>query len=203
MFLSCNLVELLVVSSASLAMLRHGGDRKPNLLAIAVLHWFIDARITSRRVERWARLRFQAEQWQAHAGMVFADALDIHLLPKVGAAWMPKGTQLEVLPPGQNAKHDRLKQLFQRGFTPKRIAAHEGEIRAITVEVLGRLEGRETCDLVTDVAQPVVSRVIHSFMGIPPEDDETWARLMNNMLGAGDPDMNPEGVESVMQHDVP
>jgi cytochrome P450 len=100
-------------------------------------------------------------------------------------------------------KHDRLKQLFQRGFTPKRIAAHEGEIRAITVEVLDRLDGRETCDLVTDVAQPVVSRVIHSFMGIPPEDDEIWARLMNNMLGAGDPDMNPEGVESVMQRDVP
>jgi cholest-4-en-3-one 26-monooxygenase len=100
-------------------------------------------------------------------------------------------------------KHDRLKQLFQRGFTPKRIAAHEGEIRAITVDVLDRLAGRETCDLVTDVAQPVVSRVIHSFMGIPPEDDEIWARLMNNMLGAGDPDMNPEGVESVMQRDVP
>ncbi len=100
-------------------------------------------------------------------------------------------------------KHDRLKQLFQRGFTPKRIAAHEGEIRAITLDVLDRLDGRETCDLVTDVAQPVVSRVIHSFMGIPPEDDEIWARLMNNMLGAGDPDMNPEGVESVMQRDVP
>jgi cytochrome P450 len=100
-------------------------------------------------------------------------------------------------------KHDRLKQLFQRGFTPKRIAEHEDAIRAITVEVLDRLEGRETCDLVTDVAQPVVSRVIGSFMGIPPEDDEIWARLMNNTLGAGDPDMNPEGVESVMQRDVP
>jgi cytochrome P450 len=100
-------------------------------------------------------------------------------------------------------KHDRLKQLFQRGFTPKRIAEHEDEIRAITREVLDRLDGRETCDLVTDVAQPVVSRVIGSFMGIPPEDDEVWARLMNNTLGAGDPDMNPEGVESVMQRDVP
>ncbi len=46
-------------------------------------------------------------------------------------------------------KHDRLKALFQRGFTPKRIAEHEDAIRAITVEVLDRLEGRETCDLVT------------------------------------------------------
>jgi cholest-4-en-3-one 26-monooxygenase len=45
--------------------------------------------------------------------------------------------------------------------------------------------------------------VIGSFMGIPPEDDEIWARLMNTTLGAGDPDLNPEGVESVMQRDVP
>jgi cytochrome P450 len=88
-------------------------------------------------------------------------------------------------------KHDRVKALFQAGFTPKRIAAHEDAIRAIVVEALERLRGRETCDLVTDVAQPVVSRVIGSFMGVPPEDDEIWARLMNMTLGAGDPDLNP------------
>jgi cholest-4-en-3-one 26-monooxygenase len=100
-------------------------------------------------------------------------------------------------------KHDRLKALFQRGFTPRRIAEHEDEIRAITRDVLGRLEGRERCDLVTDVAQPVVSRVIGSFMGIPPEDDAVWARLMNATLGADDPDLNPEGVQAVMQQAVP
>jgi len=99
-------------------------------------------------------------------------------------------------------KHDRLKMLFQRGFTPKRIAEHGDRIRQITVDVMDRLDGRETCDLVTDVAQPVVSRVIHSFMGVPPEDDEDWARLMNSVLGAGDPDVNPD-VASVMQRDVP
>jgi cytochrome P450 len=100
-------------------------------------------------------------------------------------------------------KHDRLKMLFQRGFTPKRIAEHEDAIRTITVGVLDRLDGREECELVMDVAQPVVSRVIGSFMGIPPEDDEIWARLMNATLGAGDPDLNPEGVEYVMQKEVP
>src|SRR3954447_10617056 len=85
-------------------------------------------------------------------------------------------------------KHDRLKAIFQAGFTPKRIAAHEGEIREIVVGVLDRLEGRDSCDLVNDVAQPAVSRVIGSFMGIPPEDDEAWARLMNASLGASDPE---------------
>ena len=103
-------------------------------------------------------------------------------------------------------KHDRLKSLFQRGFTPKRIAEHEDAIRAITIGVLDRLEGppaRETCDLVNDVAQPVVARVIGSFMGLTPEDDAVWARLMNAIVGAGDPDATPDGADSVMENEVP
>jgi cytochrome P450 len=100
-------------------------------------------------------------------------------------------------------KHDRLKALFQRGFTPSRIAEHEPEIRAIAGRVLDALDGRETCDLVADVAQPVVARVIGSFMGIPPEDDAIWARLMTATLGADDPDLNPDGVQAIMERDVP
>jgi cytochrome P450 len=100
-------------------------------------------------------------------------------------------------------KHDRLKALFQAGFTPKRIAAHEGAIRDIVREVLDRLDGRDTCDLVADVAQPVVSRVIGSFMGIPKQDDAAWARLMNSALGAGDADVNPGGVDGVAEKDIP
>ena len=94
-------------------------------------------------------------------------------------------------------KHDRLKALFQAGFTPRRIAAHEDAIREIVVRVLERLEGRETCDLVTDVAQPAVSRVIGSFMGISEEDDRAWAELMNTALAASDPDYTPDGIENV------
>jgi len=100
-------------------------------------------------------------------------------------------------------KHDRLKMLFQAGFTPKRIAAHEPAIREIVVDVLERLKGRTHADLVTDVAQPIVSRVIGSFMGIPPEDDHAWATLMNSALGIGDPDLNPEGVGALLERDIP
>ena len=100
-------------------------------------------------------------------------------------------------------KHDRLKMLFQAGFTPRRIAAHEPAIRAIVVDVLDRLRGRSECDLVTDVAQPAVSRVIGSFMGIPPEDDAAWAGLMNSALGVGDPDLSPNGVDTLLSHDIP
>ncbi len=100
-------------------------------------------------------------------------------------------------------KHDRVKALFQAGFTPKRIAAHEDAIRAIVINVLDRLEGRDKCDLVSDVAQPVVARVIGSFMGISEEEDAIWARLMNSALGAGDVDLNPDGVPGVLEKDIP
>jgi cytochrome P450 len=100
-------------------------------------------------------------------------------------------------------KHDRIKALFQAGFTPKRIAAHEEAIREIVGGVLDRLDGRETCNLVVEVAQPAVSRVIGSFMGIPEEDDEAWATLMNATLGAGDPDLSPGGVQEALERALP
>jgi cholest-4-en-3-one 26-monooxygenase len=100
-------------------------------------------------------------------------------------------------------KHDRVKALFQRGFTPKRIADHEGRIRAIACEVLDRLQGSQTCDLVADVAQPVVSRVIGSFMGLSEEEDAVWARIMNSALAPDDPDIAPEGIKGVLDKDIP
>jgi hypothetical protein len=49
-------------------------------------------------------MRCAHDNLPAHDIMVFADALDIYLLPKVGAAWMRQGTQEESLTPGKNAK---------------------------------------------------------------------------------------------------
>jgi putative transposase len=58
-----------------------------------------------QRVDRLARIRFVYEQLRWWEAMVFADELDMHLLPKVGYAWMPKGRQLAVMTPGTNEKH--------------------------------------------------------------------------------------------------
>ncbi len=100
-------------------------------------------------------------------------------------------------------KHDRIKALFQRAFTPKAIAQHEPAIREITDRVMSVLGGRETCDLVTEVAQPVVARVIGSFMGLDPEDDKPWAESINTLLGFGDPDLNPKGLEQLVAEHIP
>jgi DDE superfamily endonuclease len=44
------------------------------------------------------------EQLRAGAALFFADELDIHLLPKIGSQWRPKGEQVEVMTPGTNEK---------------------------------------------------------------------------------------------------
>ena len=136
-----------------------------------------------------------SRDWQTYSSATGITALTDAILPLELTQAMFIGMD----PP----KHDRLKALFQRGFTPKRIAEHEGEIRQIAKDVLDGVEGRESVELVNEVAQPFVSRVIGSFMGIPKGEDEIWARLMNSMLAANDPDINPEGVAAVMQRDVP
>ena len=50
-------------------------------------------------------MRFHHENLHAYEVMGFVDELDVHLLPKVGAAWMPQGTQEEIMTPGTNEKH--------------------------------------------------------------------------------------------------
>ena len=93
-------------------------------------------------------------------------------------------------------RHDRIKALFQRGFTPKRIAEHEATIREITIQALDRLEGRDELDLAAELAQPVVGRVIGSFLGTPEEDDVVWADLAKRGLAIGDDELQPDGNES-------
>jgi transposase len=45
------------------------------------------------------------ETLRPRQALLFVDELDIQLLPKTGYQWMPKGTQTEVLTPGQNEKY--------------------------------------------------------------------------------------------------
>jgi putative transposase len=57
------------------------------------------------RVARLARIRGVFEPLQPPEALVFADELDSPLRPTVGWAWMPTGTPVEVMTPGQQQKH--------------------------------------------------------------------------------------------------
>jgi len=57
------------------------------------------------RVCKLARIRWVFEHLSPKEVLLFADELDIHLLPKVGYQWMKKGEQVEVMTPGTNEKN--------------------------------------------------------------------------------------------------
>src|SRR5258706_15753753 len=40
-------------------------------------------------------------------------------------------------------------------------------------------------------------------MGIPEEEDIVWATLMNSALGLGDDDLNPGGLDEILEKDIP
>src|SRR3954452_1297545 len=79
-----------------------------------------------------------SHDWQTYSSATGVTALTNAIMP----VDLVRAMFIGMDPP----KHDRLKMLFQRGFTPKRIAEHEDTIRAITIDVLERLQGREECD---------------------------------------------------------
>ena len=133
---------------------------------------------------RAADLRTVSLDWQtfsSHVGGIMV--LDDFGIPLEGQ----QQQMISMDPP----RHDRIKALFQRGFTPKRIAEHEERIRGIVNRVLDRVSGRGECELVNDVAGPVVARVIGSFIGTPEEDDERHIEETNMVLGFGDADLRP------------
>lgn len=45
--------------------------------------------------------------------------------------------------------------------------------------------------------------MIGSFMGLDPEDDHPWAVAINTLLGFGDPELNPKGLEQLVAEDIP
>jgi len=57
------------------------------------------------RAPKLARIRLIWESLRPREALLFADELDIPLLPKSGCQCMPQGTQVEVMTPGKNQKH--------------------------------------------------------------------------------------------------
>ncbi len=73
-----------------------------------------------------------------------------------------------------DADHQRVRQLFSRVFTPRRVAALEPAIVRMTTELLDglatALAGKESADFLTEFAFPLPSNVIGELLGVPEPD---------------------------------
>ncbi len=95
-------------------------------------------------------------------------------------SWIPSMINLD------DPLHKRRRNLVNRGFTPKRVEAHEPMLRKLTNELLDAVSARGRCDFVIDVARWIPMVVIGDMLGVAPEDREQLLIWSDEMLGGGE-----------------
>jgi cytochrome P450 len=89
-------------------------------------------------------------------------------------------------------RHQRLRSIVSRAFTPKVVARIEASVRERAhrlVESLIADHPDGQADLVSELAGPLPLQVICDMMGIPEEDHQQIFHWTNVILGFGDPDL--------------
>jgi len=93
-------------------------------------------------------------------------------------------------------RHTRIRNLVSRGFTPKRIAALEEEVRRLAARYLDPLLGERRFDVQQEFAVKLPMDVISVLLGIP-EPDRDWYRHTVDKGLERDPDTGQLSAESL------
>jgi cytochrome P450 len=98
--------------------------------------------------------------------------------------------------------HAGMRDLVNRGFTPRRIAAWEPRIREIVAGCMRRLGERRDIDLMKEVAIPLPVTVIAEMLGVEPErgaDFKRWSdAVIQGGTGSGIADLSRSGLFAAM-----
>jgi cholest-4-en-3-one 26-monooxygenase len=85
-------------------------------------------------------------------------------------------------------RHSKLRNLVNRGFTPRMIGRMEPHVRELAREIVDKLEGKSECDFVTQIAAELPLLVIAELLGVPRADRWKLFTWSNRLIGAEDPD---------------
>jgi cytochrome P450 len=125
----------------------------------------------------------------------FSNSMGVSLDP---SSWGPQARDVMSILAMDPPEQTRLRALVSRGFTPRRVAELEGQIRTITREHLDALPLDETFDLIDTFAGKVPMDVISEMMGVPRADRAELRRLADLLVhrADGQRDVPKEGVEA-------
>jgi len=104
------------------------------------------------------------------------------------------GSMIMMDPP----RHDRMRKLVSRAFTPKRMAAWEPLVRRVIEGFLDDLAGAGSFDAVADFAGPFPVEIISEILGIPAADRQQIRHWTDTMLEreVGNPFPPDAGIEA-------
>jgi methyl-branched lipid omega-hydroxylase len=92
-------------------------------------------------------------------------------------------------------RHQRLRSIVSRAFTPKVVARIEASVRERAHRLVASLIANHPdgqADLVSELAGPLPLQIICDMMGIPEEDHQRVFHWTNVILGFGDPDLTTD-----------
>jgi cholest-4-en-3-one 26-monooxygenase len=99
-------------------------------------------------------------------------------------------------------EHTRVRQIVQRGFTPRSIRALEAALRDRATRIVASAEAEGTGDFVTDIACELPLQAIAELIGVPQDDRAKIFDWSNKMIGYDDPELaitEEIGAESAME----
>jgi cytochrome P450 len=79
-------------------------------------------------------------------------------------------------------RHDVLRTLVSRGFTPRRMADWEPRMRQIVDECTGTLREGGDFDVIADLAIPLPVRIIAEMLGVEPDRHEDFKRWSDQVV---------------------
>jgi len=108
----------------------------------------------------------------------------------------PHGDPLPMMISMDDPQHRRRRGLVYHGFTPKRVAEHEDNIRAICTQILDKVCEQGECDFVWDIAAPLPLLLIADMLGFPPSTYDDLLRWSDDLIRATDVDPDPALTEA-------
>ncbi|MFD7054931.1 cytochrome P450 [Streptomyces mirabilis] len=93
---------------------------------------------------------------------------------------LTEGTLTQADPP----RHTKLRKAVSRAFAPQTVAGLAPRITEIVHELLDAAAGRESLELIADLADPMPVIVIADLLGVPPSDRELFQKWGHQMIAA-------------------
>jgi cytochrome P450 len=128
----------------------------------------------------------------------YHDIREVHRNPAIFSSEVG-GTSLEDLEPDQvearksmldmdPPRHDELRGIIARRFTPRAVLVWEDAVRTVTDRVLDVALEKEEFDFVAEIASEIPMQVFAEILGVPQEDRRHIIELGDRLLGNQDPE---------------
>jgi cytochrome P450 len=145
----------------------------------------------------WAVLRFEDIRFVHRHPEIFSSEIGGTSLEDVAPEHLAaRKSMIDMDPP----RHDELRGLINRRFTPRAVTVWEEQVRRVTREVLDVALPKERFDFVQEISSEIPMQVFAEILGIPQSERREIIELGDRLLGSADPEFAAAVDDGAHQH---